>query len=273
MANRELTKAVVLARGLGTRMRRSAAGVALDAAQASAAESGVKAMIPIGRPFLDYVLSTLADAGVADVCLVIGPEHQAIRDYYEHLVSLARVRVSFAVQVEPLGTADAVAAASAFADRDDFLVINSDNFYPVEAFIALRRLRGSGLVGFDREALARDGNIDDARVSRYAVLEVDAAGRLTGILEKPDADAWRKTGGHALISMNCWRFGPEIFAAAARIGRSARGEFELADAVMAAIEAGVRFEVVPVSAGVLDLSSQADIPAVAERLQGVEVRL
>ncbi len=48
-----VSKAVVLARGLGTQMRREDAGAALDDAQAAVAARGVKAMIPIGRPFLD----------------------------------------------------------------------------------------------------------------------------------------------------------------------------------------------------------------------------
>ncbi len=79
-----ITRAIILARGLGTRMReRAQGGAAMDAAQAEAADRGVKAMIPIGRPFLDYVLSALADAGYTEACLVIGPEHDAIRDYYE----------------------------------------------------------------------------------------------------------------------------------------------------------------------------------------------
>ena len=70
-----------LARGLGKRMREQAqTGARVDAAQAEAADRGVKAMIPIGRPFLDYVLSALADAGYTETCLVIGPEHGAIRE-------------------------------------------------------------------------------------------------------------------------------------------------------------------------------------------------
>jgi hypothetical protein len=36
---------------------------------------------------------------------------------------------------------------------------------------------------------------------------------------------------------------------------------------------GARIRAIPVRAGVLDLSQRADIPAVAERLAGVEVRL
>ena len=45
------------------------------------AASGVKALIDVGRPFLDYVISVLADAGVTELCLVIGPEHDMLRDY------------------------------------------------------------------------------------------------------------------------------------------------------------------------------------------------
>ena len=56
------TKAVILARGLGTRMRRGARVANLDAAQRAAADAGVKGMIPIDRPFLEYAISALADA-------------------------------------------------------------------------------------------------------------------------------------------------------------------------------------------------------------------
>jgi dTDP-glucose pyrophosphorylase len=269
----ELTKAVILAGGLGTRMRRAAAGAALDDAQARAADSGVKAMIPIGRPFLDFVISALADAGFRHVCLVIGPAHDAIRDYYSREVAMTRVGVSFATQAAPLGTADAVAAAERFAAGDQFLAINSDNYYPVPVFQAIRGLPGPGLAGFERSALSTAGNIDDDRVSRYAVLRVDADGTLEDIVEKPDREAWARTGANALISMNCWRFGPAIFDAARRIPLSPRGEYELADAVKEAMRGGERFHVVPVAAGVLDLSQRGDIPSVARRLAGVEVRL
>ena len=46
-----MDQVVILARGLGTRMRKSDPAVALDPTLAAAADSGVKAMIPIGRPF------------------------------------------------------------------------------------------------------------------------------------------------------------------------------------------------------------------------------
>lgn len=269
----ELAKAVILARGLGTRMRRPADGTAIDERQARVADTGVKAMIPVGRPFLDYVITSVADAGFRDVCLVIGPEHHAIRDYYGREGAASRVRISFALQERALGTANAVAAASGFTAADEFLVINSDNYYPAAALEAVRLLRGYGLAGFDRAALVREGNVDDQRLSRYAVLQVSADGWLEAIVEKPDGRAWERTPPDALISMNCWRFGPSIYRAIESIGPSRRGEYELADAVTAAIRAGDRYRVVRVEAGVLDLSQRADIPSVAARLAGIEVRL
>jgi glucose-1-phosphate thymidylyltransferase len=269
----ETTKAVILARGLGTRMRRAAAGAAIDASQAAVADSGVKAMIPLGRPFLDYVIGALADAGFRDICVVVGPEHEATRRYYSEL-PVSRVRIEFAIQQEATGTASAVLAAEPFAGRDHFLVINSDNYYPVDVLARLRGLRRPGLAGFDHEALVRDSNIDAERVRMYAVLRVDAGGDLAAIVEKPDEEAWSRAGAHALISMNCWSFGPAIFQACRRVALSPRGEYELADAVMYAMSRlGERFVVVPVQAGVLDLSVRTDIPTVARRLQGLDVRL
>jgi len=265
-------KAVILARGLGTRMRRPEASVTLDSQQSAAADAGFKAMMPVGRPFLDYVLSALADAGYRRVCLVVGPEHGAIRDEYARKAK--RLELSFAVQQKPLGTADAVASAAEFAGRDLFLVINSDNYYPPAAMAALRDLSGPGLIGFEREALVRDGAIPEERIARFALIEADPDGWLTRIVEKPGAEALAAFGADARISMNCWLFSERIFDSCGRIDLSPRGEYELADAVLDSMKRhGERYRVLPMAAPVLDLSSRADIATVAERLRGVEVRL
>lgn len=267
------TRAVILARGLGTRMRQADGAASLDAEQAAVADAGVKGMIPIGRPFLDYVISALADAGITDVCLVIGPEHQAVRDYYGSLQP-ERVRVHFAVQAEPRGTADAVAAARDFAADQNVLVLNSDNFYPVDAYRALAAHGGAGLVGFEREALVAESNIPEERIRKFALVARDADGFLDEIVEKPDEATVARMGAHALVSMNLWSFTPAIFEACTRVRPSSRGELELQEAVRIAMhELGERFRVLPMAAGVLDLSNRRDIPAVAARLAGSAVRL
>ncbi len=267
------TQAVILARGLGSRMRRAEAAVALDARQEAAAASGQKGMMPtLGRPFLDFVLSALADAGITDVTLVVAPDHASMRAYYENDSPPTRVRLHWAVQQEPRGTADAVLAADGVVRDAPFLVLNSDNYYPVASIAALCDVGGAGLVAYEGEALVREGNIDRARVMQYALLDIDEVGVLRAIVEKPPTDHPLLERAERWVSMNLWSFTPVIFEACRRVVPSVRGELELQDAVMiAAHELGEEFRVVREHAGVLDLSRRTDVATIAEYLRGVAV--
>mgnify|MGYP000272670932 CR=1 FL=1 len=268
-------KALLLARGLGRRMQAAHAGAPLTAAQRAAAAAGAKGMMPIGtgsRPFLDHVLSTLADAGCCDVCLVVAPDHDAIRRYYDGPGRPARVRVSYAVQPVADGTARAVLAGQAFAGDDPFLVLNADNLYPVAVLQSLAALDGPGLPAFECTALVRDSGFPADRVAGFAVLDVDEADDLRAILEKPTAAQLAAAGPHALVSMNVWRFDHRIFTACANVPVSARGEYELPDAVGLAIATGTPYRVIRAHGAVLDLSRQGDIPQVAARLAGLAPR-
>lgn len=267
-------KAVIMARGLGTRMRRAAQGVELGAGQASAAAAGVKAMISMegGRPFLDHVISALADVGYDEFCLVIGPEHQMIRDYYDGLPR-TRVSISYAIQAEPLGTADAVAAAESFAGRDRVLVVNSDNFYPPRAVARLAEAPASATLGFVKHAMIAESNIDPDRIAAFALLSTDEGSQLTEIIEKPSAEVVEAAGEDALVSMNCFLFTPAVFEACRNIEKSPRGEFEIVDAVRWMVQRGSRFDVIGVEAGVLDMSSRGDIASVEAALGAAEVLL
>lgn len=268
-----ISKAVVLARGLGTRMRQRDDGAVHDPMQARVADSGLKAMIPIGRPFLDYVLSALADAGIAEVCLVIGPEHTVVRAHYERLQP-SRLAISFAEQVEPRGTADAVVAARAFAGDDPFLVLNGDNYYPVDALATMTTCGTPALAAFHREALVGGGDIDAERVRHFALLRISADGVLDDIVEKPDEATSAAFGDDVFVSMNLWAFDRDIFEACRRVAPSPRGELELPQAVRLAMSTmGMRVRAVPIRLPVLDLSRRADIARVAARLAGVAVRL
>lgn len=275
MGSQSLTKAVILARGLGTRMRCPEGGAQrLEAQQSRMADAGLKAMIPMGRPFLDYVLSGLADAGYREACLVIGPEHGVMREYYTQKCVPVRLRITFAVQARPLGTADALAAARGFASGENFLMLNSDNYYPTAACRALRLLGAPALAAFERQALANKGNISADRIRQFAVVTANPDGTLARIVEKPDEATLEAMGPDVRVSMNCWSFSPAIFPACAAIRPSPRGEFELTDAVQYAIrKLGERFRVLTFQEGVLDLSNRSDIAAVEERLKGIEVRL
>src|SRR5262245_44476465 len=117
-----MMKAVILARGRGSRMRRAADAAHLNERQAQAADAGHKAMMPFRAPFLDYVLSGLADAGITDICIVVAPDDTAIRTHYV-MHTPSRVHVTFAVQEQARGTADAVLSAQSFTGASPFLVL------------------------------------------------------------------------------------------------------------------------------------------------------
>src|SRR5262249_37203840 len=155
------------------RMQRANESAPVDPAQARIADTGLKAMIPFRRPFLDYVLSALADAGCPEICLIIGPEHDVVREYYERTNPPTRVRVAFAIQTEARGTADAVLAAETFVAGAPFLVLNSDNYYPVDVLRALVELDGPGLPAFQRKTLIERSNIDPDRIRSFAILTID----------------------------------------------------------------------------------------------------
>ena len=267
-----MDKVVILAGGLGTRMRKQDGDAALTAAQAQVAGTGNKAMIPIDRPFLDYIITVLADAGYRRVCLVIGPDHDNVREYYDVQAPQKRLTNEYAVQAKPLGTANAVAAAENFVGDDHFLMINSDNHYPLDAVSALRQLDGPGLAGFERDALIAGSNIPAERVLKFAAADIDAQGCLRRVIEKPTEAQITELGDEVYLSMNCWRFTPNVFEACRKIEPSPRGEYEVTDAAQYCIDKlDETFHVIKSVSPVLDLSSRQDVAPVTELLAGQKV--
>jgi glucose-1-phosphate thymidylyltransferase len=260
-------RAIVLARGLGTRMRASDPTTRLTPEQQRVADAGLKAMIPLnGRPFLDYILGSLADAGIRQVALVVAPDHQALRDYYSDSPP-ERIRLDYVVQERPLGTADAVGAAESWVNHEPFLAMNADNLYPVQVLTQLAAISEPALPVFEREDLVRSSNIPAERIRSFAFLDLDQRGYLVGIVEKPDKVLLSKGGSY--ISMNCWRFDERIFRACREVPLSARGEYELPEAVGVAVRQGVHFKTFAAHGPVLDLSTRADASDVSRRLAGI----
>ncbi len=253
-----ITKAVILARGLGTRMRAVDKNSNLDSEQAKIAELGVKALIPIAenKTFLDFALENLRSAGFTEICLVIGNEHEILKEFCR------KNGLHFAIQEKPLGTANAVLSAENFANGDNFLVINSDNIYPVNSLQRLRYLNAAGLIAFNRQSLIAKSNISAEKIAKFAVVEFDENNYLTQIVEKP-----KTVAENSFVSMNAWLFSNKIFEACGNINLSVRNELELTDAVQFAIKnLGEKFKIITSNEGVLDLSSREDIEKVIEKL-------
>ena len=148
-------------------------------------------------------------------------------------------------------------------------MVNGDNYYTRQVLRDLARHRGNALAGFDRVALVAESNIPAERIAAFAIVRA-RDGALEEIVEKPTAEVVRAAGAHAPVSMNAFRFTPEIFSACRRITPSPRGELEIVDAVRA-LPGPV--SVLAATGGVLDLSRREDIREVEARLSGTKVSL
>ena len=268
-------RAMILAGGLGTRMQKQVEGLALDERTSEFADKGVKGLIPVGRPFLDHTLQALLDAGLRRFCLIVPPGASAIRRYYEAVAErVEEAEIRFAVQPEPLGTANAVLAGAEWAGDEPFMVFNSDNFYTPATAAVLAAAPAPATIAFDREALIANSNIPAERIRRFAVLDMDEAGCLRRIIEKPDDPEAYVRDGRLFVSMNCFLFTPEIFAACASIQpHPVRKEYELPSAVQYTIDQmDLTYRAVSVAEGVLDLTGRTDIGPVRKMLADHQVR-
>lgn len=268
-----LDTAVVLAAGRGSRLRAADPAVTLDPAQAAAAEAGLKALVPFGgRPFLDFVVAGLERAGVRRICLVVGSAHHATFSAWrmERMVASAAAEVELAVQASPRGSGNALLAAEGCvgAGGELFLVVNSDNLYPPSGLAALAGGGRPALLAVDRRRLLADraSNADAAKTAAWSLVERDAGGFLRRIVEKPDNAFWAQAAEPVLLGVNAWCLRPSIFAHCRAVTPSPRGEIELPAAVMRAIAGGENFFVEASGGPLLDLSSRADVAAIAQRL-------
>jgi bifunctional UDP-N-acetylglucosamine pyrophosphorylase/glucosamine-1-phosphate N-acetyltransferase len=128
-------------------------------------------MLPVDdRPLAAHAADAAAQAGADELIIVVGYEADAVREYFGR--EYAGVPVSYAVQDEQAGTADAVMSAR---DRLDgpFVVLNGDNLYEPDA------------VGDLFEAGPAVGAVRVENPSNYGVLSTEEE-TITDIVEKPD---------------------------------------------------------------------------------------
>jgi mannose-1-phosphate guanylyltransferase len=162
-------KAVVLVGGEGTRLR-------------PLTLSTPKQMLPIvGVPMIERVLGQLSSHGVDEAVLSLGYLPDAFMKAYPD-GQAAGVRLTYAVEPEPLDTAGAVRFAATFARiNETFVVVNGD---------VLTDLDLTGLVAFHHERGA-EGTIalhPVADPSAFGVVPTDDEGRVTAFVEKPPRD-------------------------------------------------------------------------------------
>jgi len=200
-------KGLILAAGRGTRLR-------------PLTHTRPKPVIRIaGKPIIHYAVENLREAGITEVGVVVSPDTR--EDIQQALKDFPGVHISYIVQEQALGIAHAVGTAMDWLAGGPFVLYLGDNLFQngimsfTEAFQP-----GVGAV----IALVR---VPDPRQFGVALLE---EGRIVKLLEKP------KDPPSDLAVAGVYVFGPEIADIIANLKPSARGEYEITDAIQGLID-------------------------------------
>lgn len=116
----KVTEAIILAGGLGTRLR-------------FAVPDLPKCMAPVnGKPFLTYVIDYLQQQGVTKFILSLGYMHETVVEFIKaEYPSNDSVEFEFVIEEEPLGTGGAIRYACLKTTEDNVIVTNGDTLFKV----------------------------------------------------------------------------------------------------------------------------------------------
>jgi glucose-1-phosphate thymidylyltransferase len=210
--NQRIRKGIILAGGAGSRLY----PLTLVAS---------KQLQPVyDKPMIYYPLATLMMAGISDI-LIISTPHDTPR--FETLLgngSRWGIRLSYKVQPEPKGIAQAFLVGEDFIAGDPVCLILGDNIFYGK--LNLDKVAAE----FGRGALIFGYYVQDPE--RYGVVEFDGEGRAIGIEEKP---ARPKT--HYAVP-GLYLYDSRVVEIARGLTPSPRGELEITDVNLAYLRMG-----------------------------------
>lgn len=202
-----IKKVVIAAAGKGTRM--------LDLVK-----DRPKHIIPVaGQPFLFYLLSNLKAAGIDKMYLVVGHQKEKMLEFVESVKDKFNIQTIDQFEIigrDRYGTACAIEAAEQMVGKNDFIAVYGDNLYSVDDIKTLMLEDGFNYIA----------GYEHSEPERYGVL-VEKDGFLQETMEKPAKEIAR---GHR-INTGLYKFKTEIFDVIRSVEKSARGEYELTDAI------------------------------------------
>lgn len=169
-----ITEAIILAGGLGTRLR-------------TAVPDLPKCMAPVaGRPFLSYVIDYYSTQGIQEFIFSLGYMHETIEAYLDDHYSL--VDRKYVIEEEPLGTGGAIKLACEHSSTKNILVLNGDTLFKINLaeLSALHQLKASECT----LSLKPMTNFD-----RYGVVELNADQSVKHFHEKKFYPAGTINGG------------------------------------------------------------------------------
>ncbi len=224
-------KGLILAAGHGTRLR-------------PLTYARPKPVIRVaGKPIIAYAVENLLAAGVREIGVVVSPKTQP--DVAAALNGHPEARFTFVVQKDPQGLAHAVRVARDWLGDDDFVMYLGDNLFEkgvgalVERFLRERPSAAIALVP-----------VEDPRQFGVAVVE---DGRIVRLVEKP------KDPPSNLAVAGVYAFTPEIHAVIEELTPSARGEYEITDAIQGLLDRGRRVLGIPVEGWWKDTGRPGDL--------------
>ena len=191
---KKITKAVIPAAGLGTRMLPIARTVP-------------KEVLPIvDRPVMDYLVREAADSGITDVLIITNRGKGAIEDYFDYspeyeqkLIEkgktkeleqlrelVSRVNVHFIRQKEPRGLGHAISCARAFTGDEAFCVLYGDDVVYSDVPVCRQMMDAYEKYGLGVAAVQP---VTDEQIVKYCSLDVEhIEGReyhVKDMIEKP----------------------------------------------------------------------------------------
>ncbi len=177
---------------------------------------------------IEHVVEAMKLAGIEEIGIVVSPHKHGISDY---LGSGRRfgVKLTYVVQDERRGLADAVLSGEHIIDGS-FAVVLGDNFFYPKSFL-------SDLISYHRSEMA-DATLGVAEVgdtTRHGIIAPDGD-RISNLTEKPlPSEAASKLG-----SIGMYVFEPEIFDAIRRTEPGYNGEYQLTDSINVMVREGGR---------------------------------
>jgi glucose-1-phosphate thymidylyltransferase len=220
-----------------------------------------KQLMPVyDKPMIYYPLSTLMMAGIREILVITTPEDA---DQFVRLLGDGTelgLEVSYAVQPEPKGLAQAFTIGAAFLDGGPVALVLGDNIF-----------YGSGLGSQLSRLSAVDGGhifaYQVARPSEYGVVEFDGAGQVMSIEEKPA----QPRSSYAVPGL--YFYSGDVVEIARSLAPSARGELEITAVNEAFRRQGrLQVSVLPRGTAWLDTGTFSSLVQASEFVRVVEER-